>query len=258
MPPSRGTGTLNSSWASPWPRRSQVGSAGLDVPEERDDDAVRRQRFPAAGQLPWDGQRRVLVVLVRHPGGERDGTMTGPVSTSLGWLAIATPCRYDSTPSCPPSIDRRAGACRLLAVGVGVLGDPSQHLPHDLGLRRAGPAPPVRPDRRTRPGPQAAHHLGRPTARRCRDRRCGEEPPSFPLVTPSVAESGRSVRSMLAGSRRAERPVRRGARSGCPGSGWSCRLMTVVLPAWAVHGSGPAAPASPRTSPQLAPTPRRS
>jgi hypothetical protein len=48
----------------------EVGAAGLDVPEERDDDAVRGQGFPAAGQLPRDRQRRVLVVLVGHPGGE--------------------------------------------------------------------------------------------------------------------------------------------------------------------------------------------
>jgi hypothetical protein len=54
------------------PTHVEVETAGLDVPEERHDDAVRRQGLPAAGQLPGDGQGRVLAVFVGDPGGERD------------------------------------------------------------------------------------------------------------------------------------------------------------------------------------------
>lgn len=69
------------------------------------------------------------------PGSERDWTITGLSGSSSGWLASATPWRQDRTlswlwPAGSPGFTRVSSA----AWRVGVAGDPSQDLPHDLRL----------------------------------------------------------------------------------------------------------------------------
>ena len=86
--------------------------------------------LPARRQSIWMDQD-----CLAPPGSERDWTITGLSGSSSGWLASATPWRQDRTlswlwPAGSPGFTRVSSA----AWRVGVAGDPSQDLPHDLRL----------------------------------------------------------------------------------------------------------------------------
>jgi hypothetical protein len=116
MPPSRGTGTLNNSWASLCPRRSRLvrpdSTSQKNATMTQYGGRASRQRANCRG-IDSVGS---WLSLSDTRAANATGTMTGPVSTSLGWLATATPCRYDSTSSWPPS-NGSAAAPRASSTG---------------------------------------------------------------------------------------------------------------------------------------------